>query len=186
MSTTTDAPAGTATTTTWNIDPAHTHVEFAVKHMMIATVKGRFTDIKGTVVVDEANPASAKIDVTIAATSLDTRQEQRDGHLRSADFFDVERFPTIRFVSRKIARDGDGYRVTGDLTIRDATREITLAVDDEGRGRDPWGITRAGFTGTAKIHRKDFGLVWNQPLESGGLLVGDEVKISVDVELVKA
>lgn len=173
-------------TVTWQIDPMHSHVEFAVKHMMISTVKGRFADVKGTVVLDEADLTSGVVDVTLAVASIDTRQQQRDDHLRSADFFDAQRFPTIHFVSKSVARHGDGFRVVGDLTIRDVTREVTLAVTDEGRGRDPWGKTRAGVSATTKIDRREFGLVYNQTLETGGILVGDEVKISVEAELVQA
>lgn len=173
-------------TVTWQIDPTHSHVEFAVKHMMISTVKGRFADVKGTVVLDEADLTSAVVDVTLDVASIDTRQQQRDDHLRSADFFDAQRFPTIHFVGKSVARQGDGFRVVGDLTIRGVTREVTLAVTDEGRGRDPWGKTRAGVSATTKIDRREFGLVYNQTLETGGILVGDEVKISVEAELVQA
>ena len=191
MSTTqTPAATGTATTTgtrtTWSVDAAHTLVEFAVKHMMIATVKGRFTDVQGTVVMDEANPDRSSVDVTIQASSLDTRNEQRDTHLRSPDFFGAEQFPTVRFVSKRIEGAGSQeFKLVGDLTVRDVTRELTLTVTDEGRGKDPWGGTRAGFSATGKLNRKDFGLLWNAALETGGVLVGDEVKISVEVELVK-
>jgi polyisoprenoid-binding protein YceI len=175
-----------ATTTTWQIDPTHSHVEFAVKHLMIATVKGRFADVQGSVVANDDNPSDAKIDVTIAAASIDTRQEQRDTHLRSADFLDVERFPTITFRSKRIdAQKGDEFRVVGDLTIRGTTREVVLDAEHTGRARDPWGNDRAAFTATTKVNRKEFGLTWNQALEAGGVLVGDDLKITIDVELVK-
>ena len=172
--------------TIWNIDPAHTHVAFAVRHLMISTVKGRFTDIKGTVKSHDADPARGEVDIEIGVASIDTREPQRDAHLRSADFFDAERFPEITYKSRRI--DGvqdDRFKLVGDLTIHGVTREVTLDVTSEGRARDPWGGERAGFTATTKIKRGDFGLTWNQALETGGVLVGDEVKITLDVELVK-
>ena len=174
------------TTTTWQIDPTHSHVEFAVKHLMIATVKGRFADVQGSIVANDDNPNDARIDVTIAAASIDTRQDQRDAHLRSPDFLDVERFPTITFRSKRIeARKGDEFRIVGDLTIRDTTREVTLDAEHTGRARDPWGNERAAFTATTKVNRKEYGLTWNQALEAGGVLVGDDLKITIDVELVK-
>ena len=176
----------TTTTTTWQIDPTHSHVEFAVKHLMIATVKGRFADVQGSIVANDDNPNDARIDVTIAAASIDTRQDQRDAHLRSPDFLDVERFPTITFRSKRIeARKGDEFRIVGDLTIRDTTREVTLDAEHTGRARDPWGNERAAFTATTKVNRKEYGLTWNQALEAGGVLVGDDLKITIDVELVK-
>jgi polyisoprenoid-binding protein YceI len=170
---------------TWQVDPSHSHVEFGVRHLMISTVKGRFGDVAGTVDVDPADLAKTKIDVLINAASIDTREAQRDGHLRSADFFDVERFPTLRFQSTRVGGDAGNLRVTGNLTIRGVTREVTLAVTPEGHGRDPWGGERAGFSATTKISRGDFGLNWNQVLEAGGVLVGDEIKISIEVELLK-
>ncbi len=182
MSTTT-APART----TWKIDPAHSHVEFGVKHMMITTVKGRFAGVDGTVLMDESNLANAEVDVRIDASTIDTREPQRDAHLRSADFFDVEKFPHITFKSRRITdRSGQRFTLDGDLTIHGVTREVTLDVTEEGRGKDPWGGERAGFTASTKINRKDFGLHWNQTLETGGILVGEDVKISLELELVKA
>ncbi|HEY0996425.1 MAG TPA: YceI family protein [Gemmatimonadaceae bacterium] len=182
----------TATTTqpqvtTWTIDPAHTSVEFAVRHMMISTVKGRFADVQGTLTFDEADPTRSTVDVTIATASVDTRSEQRDGHLKSADFFDVEKFPAIRFTSTRVTKTGsDSYDLVGNLTIRDVTREVTLKVEDQGRGTTPWGQVQAGFTASTRVDRKDFGLTWNQALEAGGVLVADEVKISVEVEFTKA
>lgn len=173
------------TRTEWAIDASHSHVEFSVRHMMIATVKGRFADVTGTVVTDESDPAQRQIDVTIGAASIDTRVAQRDEHLRSADFFDTEKFPTLRFTSRRIEGAGDEFRVIGDLTIRDVTREVTLDVTAHGRQADPWGGQRAGFEATGRIKRSDFGLTWNQALETGGVVVGDDVKIAIDVELVK-
>jgi polyisoprenoid-binding protein YceI len=174
-------------TTTWQIDAAHSDIGFAVKHMMISTVKGRFTDVSGTVAFDEADAAGSSVDVTINAASVDTRQEQRDTHLRSADFFDVENYPALTFRSRRVESVGSGeFRVVGDLTIRGATREVTLEVADEGRGQDPWGKERAGFSARTVIDRRDFGLTWNAALEAGGILVGNDVKISLEVQAVKA
>ena len=179
------APAATLAAGTWQIDPAHSHVEFAVRHLMISTVKGRFGEVSGTVTVDAANPAASVVDVTINVTSLDTREPQRDTHLRSADFFDVDRFPALRFTSTGVSGGGDELTLTGELTIRDTTRPVTLTVTPEGRVQDPWGNARAGYSATAKIKRTDFGLTWNQVLEAGGVVVGEDVKISIDVELVK-
>jgi polyisoprenoid-binding protein YceI len=181
MMSTVTAPARTA----WTIDPTHSHVEFSVRHLMIATVKGRFADIQGTVVIDESDPAKSEVDVIIAAASIDTRVAQRDDHLRSADFFDVEKFPTLTFKSRRVEQDGDDLRLIGDLTIRGVTREVALDVTSHGRQADPWGGHRAGFEATGKIKRSAFGLTWNQALEAGGVTVGDDVKISIDAELVR-
>jgi polyisoprenoid-binding protein YceI len=181
------ATQAAAATTTWQIDSAHTQVEFAVRHLMISTVRGRFSDVSGTLTAPGARFALGQLEATINAASLDTREPQRDAHLRSADFFDVEKFPTITFKSRRIEAepvDPDTFTVTGDLTIHGVTKEIRLDVTAEGRGRDPWGNDRAGFSATGRISRKDFGLVWNQLLETGGVAVGDEVKISIDTELI--
>ena len=169
----------------WRIDPAHSHVEFAVRHLMISSVKGRFGDVSGTVEVDAADPSKSVVDVSINVASIDTREPQRDTHLRSADFFDVDRFPILRFRSTSVSGDGDELKVKGHLTIRDITREVTLTVTPEGQGKDPWGGERAGYSARTKINRNDFGLTWNQLLETGGVVVGDEIKISIDVELVK-
>jgi polyisoprenoid-binding protein YceI len=180
--------SGTATTaagTTWKIDTAHSSVEFAVKHMMFTTVKGRFLDVGGTIRFDPADPAGGRADITIATASIDTREAQRDAHLKSADFFDVERFPAITFKSTRIEGTPESFTMTGDLTIRDVTRPIALGVTFEGSGRDPWGGERAGYTATGRLNRKDFGLTWNAALESGGWLVGDEVKITLEVQLAK-
>ena len=180
----TTATATLTADTTWQIDPTHSNVEFAVRHLMISTVKGRFPDVSGT--VTGVGPGEEpSIDVSIAVASIDTREDQRDAHLRSADFFEADRFPTIRFTSTRVVPDGDDLKVTGNLTIRDLSKEITLAVTPEGRGTDPWGGERAGYSATTKINRKDFGLTWNQALETGGVLVGDAIKISIDLELVK-
>jgi polyisoprenoid-binding protein YceI len=176
----------TTNRSTWTIDATHAEVGFAVKHLMISTVRGRFAAVKGSAELDDARPNAAKLDVTIDVSSIDTRQEQRDNHLRSPDFFDVARFPTMRFISKRIEGDIDGeFRVIGDLTIRGVTHEVTLDATAEGRVRDPWGNDRAGFSAKTKISRSAFGLTWNQALETGGVVVGDDVKLSIDVELVK-
>lgn len=172
--------------TTWTIDAAHSNVEFAVRHLMIANVKGRFNDVSGTVTIDEVNPAQSTVDVRIGVASVDTRQEQRDQHLRSGDFFHAEEHPDMRFVSRRIEEQAiREYRVTGDLTIRGITREVQLTATEDGRQRDPWGNDRVAFSASTRVNRKDFGLTWNQALETGGFVVGDEIRISLDVELVK-
>jgi polyisoprenoid-binding protein YceI len=175
------------TRTTWNIDPAHTEVGFSVKHLMISTVRGRFGDVRGTIALEGNDVTSASVEAEIATASIDTRQDQRDAHLRSADFFEVEKYPTITFRSTVVERiAGDRYRIVGDLTIRDVTREVVLEGTDEGRGRDPWGGERLAFSATTTIDRREFGLTWNQALETGGVLVSNEIKISVDVQAVKA
>jgi len=183
---TVSAPSA-AGTTTWNIDNSHTLVEFSVRHLMISTVKGRFGEVNGKVIADDADPARAQIEATINVASIDTREAQRDAHLRSADFFDAENFPTLTFRSTRIAKaaGGDDLTVTGDLTIRGTTREVTLDVTPEGRVKDPWGGERLGFSAKGKIKRSDFGLTWNMALETGGVVVGDDIKIAIEVELVK-
>lgn len=183
MSTTLEPIAETGAQT-WLIDSSHTGVEFAVKHLMISTVKGRFSEVTGTLKGDISQPETFSLEVSIATESIDTRQAQRDAHLRSPDFFDAMKWPAITFVGKTI--DGDvanEFKLTGDLTIRDVTRQIVLDVTNEGSVRDPWGNSRIGFSARTKIDRRDFGLTWNQALEAGGLVVGDEIKISVDVEL---
>ena len=183
MSTTTQ----TAAATTWKIDPVHSHIEFSVRHLMITTVKGRFTGVDGTVSIDDADPSASAVDVRIDASTIDTREPQRDAHLRSADFLDAETFPRLTFKSTRVSeRRGDQFSVTGNLTIRGVTREVVLKVTDEGRGKDPWGGERAGFSATTRINRKDYGLNWNQTLETGGVLVGDEVTIRIELQLLKA
>ena len=157
-----------AARTTWSVDPAHSSVEFAVRHLMITTVKGRFTEVEGTVVLDEANPAASSADITVQVSSIDTREAQRDAHLRSADFFEIEKYPTLTFRSSGV-RDvsAEGFKLVGDLTIHGVTREVALDVVHEGRAKDPWGGERAGYAATTKIKRSDFGLTWNQLLETG-------------------
>lgn len=181
------APATTATRTTWHLDPSHLDLGFAVRHLMISTVKGRFGAATGTVTTDGDDFATAEIEVSIDAASLDTREPARDTHLRSADFFDVERFPAVTFKSRTVTvQPGRGrYTVVGDLTIRGISREIALDVTTEGFVRDPWGNEKAGFSAVGHLNRRDFGLTWNVAIESGGVLVGDEVKLHLEVELTK-
>lgn len=172
--------------TTWQIDPTHSEVGFSVKHLMISTVRGRFSGVKGTVLLDSQDVSRSSVEVEIDAATIDTGEEKRDGHLRSPDFFDVEKYPTITFRSRRIEPlGGDRFRVTGDLTIRGVTREVLLEATDEGRERDPWGGDRAGFTASGKIDRREFGLTWNQALETGGVLVSNDIKLSIEAQAVK-
>ena len=177
--------AAAAVATSWKIDPRHSHAEFAVRHLMISTVKGRFAEVTGALTGDETDPGGASIELTIPVAGIDTRENQRDAHLRSADFFDAENHPVIRFTSSKIVKAGNDFTVTGNLTIRGVTKPISLQVETGGRVRDPWGNERLGFSATTRLNRKDFGLHWNQALETGGVLVGDEVKVTVELELVK-
>lgn len=175
-------------TTTWNIDPVHSVAEFKVKHMMISNVKGQFTGLRGLLTLDQADLTNSRIDASIDAASINTRDEQRDAHLKSADFFDVEKFPTLSFKSARITRKGDGeLTVTGNLSIHGVTRSVTFNVEGPtAPGKDPWGNTRIGLSATTKIKRKDYGLTWNAALETGGILVGEEVTITLDVQFVKA
>jgi polyisoprenoid-binding protein YceI len=172
---------------TWQIDPAHTNVEFTVRHMMISNVKGQFQKTSGTVAVNGNDPASAKIDATIDASSIDTRVDKRDMHLKSPDFLDVAKFPTITFKSTKVEAAGPNkWKVTGDLTLHGVTKPVVLEVEGSGAPiSDPMGNTRAGASATTTIKRSDFGLTWNKALEAGGVMVGDEVAISIDVEAIK-
>lgn len=175
--------------TTWQLDPAHTTIEFAVKHMMFTTVRGRFKELSGTIVVDEQNPDNSSVEVEIDATSIDTGVEDRDKHLRSADFLDVENHPKITFESRRVEgaafREGERFKVVGDLTIRGKSMEVELACTFQGMGQDPWGGQRAGLSATTEIDRRDWELRWNQALETGGILVGNNVRIELDVQAVK-
>lgn len=183
----TPAPVQTSTTT-WNIDPAHSMAEFKVKHMMIANVKGQFSRVSGALSLDESDLANSRVEASIEAASIHTRDEQRDAHLKSPDFFDVEKFPTLHFKSKSISivRDGE-LAVDGDLTMHGVTRTVRFAVEGPTPpAKDPWGNTRVAVSATTKINRKDFGLNWNAALETGGILVGDDVTITLDVEFVKA
>jgi polyisoprenoid-binding protein YceI len=176
------------TTTTWNIDPVHSAAEFKVKHLMISNVKGQFTGIAGVLTLDESDIAASWVEATLDASTIDTREPKRDEHLKSADFFDVERFPALHFRSRRVTRLGDDrLAVAGDLTIHGVTRQVTFQVEGPtAAGKDPWGGTRIGLAATTKINRKDFGLTWNTALETGGVLVGEDVTLTLDVEFVKA
>jgi polyisoprenoid-binding protein YceI len=171
----------------WDIDTVHSGVRFTVRHMVIAKVHGLFTKWSGTLQLDPQNFTASKVDVTIDAASIDTRDAQRDTHLRSADFLDVEKHPTIEFHSTRIEEAGaKKYKVRGDLTMHGVKREIALDTVFGGQGKDPWGGERVGFEATAKIERKDFGLQWNATLEAGGLLVGDTVEVTLEIEAKKA
>jgi polyisoprenoid-binding protein YceI len=175
-------------TTTWNIDPVHSVAEFKVKHMMISNVKGQFPKVSGKLTLDESDLSKSKVETSIETASIETHDPQRDGHLKSPDFFHVEKFPTMSFKSTgiKIVRDGE-LSVEGDLTIRDITRKVLFTVEGPTPpAKDPWGNTRIAVSATTKINRKDFGLTWNAALETGGILVGDEVTITLDVQFVKA
>lgn len=170
----------------WTIDDSHSLIQFTVRHMMISKVRGRFDRFSGTISADEQNPASSSVNVQIDAASINTRDAQRDGHLTSPDFLDVTNYPYITFVSKRIEMlDAARGRLIGDLTIRGVTREVTLDVEYNGQARSPWGTISAGFHASTTINRKDWGLTWNVALETGGLLVGEEVEIDIDVELVR-
>ena len=175
-------------TTTWNIDPAHSGAEFKVKHMMIANVKGSFSGLSGTLTEHTVDSTLSSVEASIPVSTVTTGDAQRDGHLKSEDFFDAEKFPALTFKSTKVVRKGDAeYAVTGNLTIHGVTKPVTFAVEGPSApGKDPWGNTRIGLSATAKINRKDFGLGWNAALESGGFLVGEDVAITLDVQFIKA
>ena len=170
----------------WKIDSAHTRAAFSVRHMMISNVHGEFQNVAGTVEFDEQIPARSRVDVQIEVASLTTRDDRRDAHLRSADFFDAEKYPYLTFKSRRVERlDDTRGRLIGNLTIRDVTKEVVLDVEYAGQAKSPYGLVSAGFTARTKINRKDWGLNWNMALETGGVLVGDTVNISIDLEIVK-
>ena len=172
---------------TWNLDTAHSSVEFAVKHMVISSTKGRFANYEVDATVDEQNLANSTVSVRIDAASVDSRDEKRDAHLRSADFFDAENHPYITFNSTRMeSKGGDDYKLIGDLTIRGVTKQITLDSEVTGPVKDPWGGVRYGISAHGKVNRKEWGLTWNGLLEAGGLVVGDDVKLSIETELVKA
>jgi polyisoprenoid-binding protein YceI len=173
-------------TTTWTIDTAHSVLEFAVKHMMFTTAKGRFQEFSGIIEFDRQDIENASVEVVIQTTSIDTSTADRDGHLRSADFFDVENFPTATFRSLRVEpRSGNDFRIIGDLTIKDTTREIELDATFQGTGVNPMGMEVAGFEARGAFSRKDFGLTWNQALESGGVLVSDEVRLNLEIQASK-
>jgi polyisoprenoid-binding protein YceI len=174
-------------TTTWNFDPSHSSVGFSVRHLMISKVRGQFGKWTGTFEHDESDPTRSKLTARIDATSIDTRDEKRDAHLRSPDFFDVEKFPTLTFKSTSVKRTDDGFAATGDLTIHGVSKPVTLEVETPSApNNDPWGNTRIGASAHAKINRKDWGLNWNAALEAGGVLVGEQVKISIEVSMIQA
>ena len=181
------APAFAATMDLDN-DPAHTTATFAVKHMMVNTVRGQFAKVTSTLNWDKDDPTRSSVEMKIDSSSIGTRNEKRDGHLKSADFFDVEKYPTMTFKSTQVERKGEAeYRVSGDLTIHGVTKPVTFAVEGPSApGKDPWGNTRIGLSATIKINRKDFGLNWNATLETGGILVGEDVQITVEAQFIKA
>ena len=182
------ANATQAATTSWNIDPAHTTAEFKVKHMMITNVKGQFSAVTGVVEIDPEEVANSHVEVSIDASSISTRDAQRDAHLKSPDFFDVEKFPTLSFASTRVTRKDDGdLAVESNLTIHGVTRKVVFEAEGPSEpAKDPWGNVRIGWSASTKINRKDFGLNWNAALEAGGLLVGDQVTITLDAQAVKA
>jgi polyisoprenoid-binding protein YceI len=171
----------------YTIDTAHSEIGFSVRHMMFAKVRGQFKTWNATLAYDPASPAKSTIRVEVETASIDTREEKRDAHLRSADFFDAEKFPRMTFASKRIEARGTGrYAVAGDLTIKDVTREVVLDVEQTGTGKDPWGNDRLGFSARATINRTDFGLKWNQALETGGMLVSDKVEIEIETQVVES
>lgn len=181
------ASPSTTAVATWAIDPAHSAAEFKVKHMMISNVKGKFTGLSGYLTLDPADMTRSKVEATVPIASLSTGDAQRDGHLKSADFFDAEKYPEMTFVSTKVeAANDDELAVTGNLTLHGVTKPVTFSVEGPSApAKDPWGNTRVGLSATTKINRKEFGLSWNSALETGGVMVGEEVAISLDVEFIK-
>lgn len=185
MSTSTASPA---TVSTWNIDPAHSAVEFKVKHMMISNVKGSIRGLKGILKLDEADPTRSSVKASADIQTLATGDLQRDGHLKSGDFFDAEKYPELTFESTSVKKTGnDEFQVTGNLTVHGVTKPVTFAVEGSTTpGKDPWGNLRIGISATTKVNRKDFGLTWNSALETGGVMVGEEVTLTIDAEFIKA
>ena len=183
------ATTAAQTSTTWQLDPTHSSIEFAVKHMMMTTVRGRFKDLTATLRGDRDHPDDAGVDATLKAASIDTGVADRDTHLRGSDFFDAERFPDITFRGTKVEnppkQDGDKFRVTGDLMMRDSALEVVLDCEYLGRGTDPWGKTRTGFSFRTEIDRREWGLKWNQAIETGGILVANKVRIEGEVQFVR-
>lgn len=175
----------TDTTGTWQIDPTHTNIGFSVRHAMIAKVRGRFTDFAGSFTLDGDNPANSSSQLTVLLTSVDTQNADRDNHLRSAEFFDVESFPEMTFISTSVEAKGNSFVVTGDLSVHGVTKSVPVKFELVGISQDPWGNTRIGFEGEAEINRRDFGLEWNVALDTGGVLVSENIKITLDVEAVK-
>jgi polyisoprenoid-binding protein YceI len=175
-----------AETAHWNLDPDHSTIEFRVTHMVVSKTTGRFTDYAGFIDMDAETGTVKAIEATIKTGSVNTNHEKRDAHLRNADFLDVEHYPTITFKMKNYKKTAEGYTAVGDLTLHGVTKEITLAGQYNGATKDPWGNIRAGFSAEGKLNRKDFGMVWNKTLDSGGLVVGDEVQIRLDIECIKA
>jgi polyisoprenoid-binding protein YceI len=172
--------------TTYKIDPAHSSAQFVVRHMMITNVRGGFGNVQGTVVYDPENPGATTVDVTIDAATLNTGDATRDTHVKSAEFLEIEKYPTITFKSKSVTQDGDGLRVKGDLTIHGVSKEVELDVEGPtGEQKDPWGNVRVGASASTKIKRTHYGLTWNAALETGGVMLGDDVKIELDVSLIK-
>ena len=186
--TTDTATSNPTSTVTWKIDPTHSRAEFKVKHMMISNVKGSFSGLNGTLMEDTADPTRSQVQASIDIGTISTGDEQRDAHLKSADFFHHEQHPRMTFKSTKIEKKGDAeYSVTGDLTVHGVTKPVVFAVEGPSApGKDPWGNTRIGLSATTKINRKDFGLTWNAALETGGILVGEQVQIDLDVQFIKS
>jgi polyisoprenoid-binding protein YceI len=184
MATTVSSPASTIT---WKLDPAHSSAEFKVKHMMISHVKGSFSGLSGTLIEDKNDAAKSTVEATIDINTINTGDAQRDAHLKSADFFDQGQYPVMTFKSTSVEKHGEGeYRVTGDFTLRDVTKPVTFTVEGPSApGKDPWGNTRIGLSATAKINRKDFGLGWNATLETGGILVGEDVHITIEAQFIQ-
>ena len=183
----TQTPSPAPEAPSWALDASHSHVSFAVRHMMIANVRGEFGKVSGQASYDPENPERSRVTVNIDVASINTREEKRDAHLRSADFFDAEKYPTMTFTSKAVRRRGDGLEIVGDLTIRDTTREVKLAVEEiTPTFADPWGNLRVGASARTKIRRSDFGMRWNAALEAGGVLVGDEISIQIETELMRS
>ncbi|HET9500680.1 MAG TPA: YceI family protein [Marmoricola sp.] len=188
MTTTANTPTTVSDLTgTWTLDPTHTRIGFVARHAMVTKVRGAFNEFEGAAVVDGDDLGASKVDVTIQATSIDTRNEQRDGHLRSNDFLSMEEYPTITFSSTGATKTGEaGFELTGDLTIKGVTQSVTIPFDFEGAATDPFGNLRAGFEGSVTINRKDYGITWNAPLEAGGVLVGDKIVLEFEVSAIKS
>ncbi|MGM0886986.1 MAG: YceI family protein [Bacillota bacterium] len=174
------------TNTKWTVDPTHSAIEFSVKHMMIAKVKGSFNKFEASILANPSDLTTAEIDFTVEVASIDTRNADRDNHLRSADFFDVDKYPTLKFKSTKIVKtDEDEYDVTGNVTLNGVTKEETFSITFEGQGKDPWGNEKAGFSGKGKVKRSDYGLTYNAALETGGVLIGDQITLTIEIEAAK-
>ncbi len=178
--------ATTGQADTWGLDKAHSSVGFSVRHLVISKTTGKFDDFTGTIVFDGKNFAAASVELTVQMASVDTDDEKRDEHLRSADFFETEKFPTMDFKSKKVTKgEGDAFTITGDLTIKGVTKEVTFDCQFHGVVNDPWGNTKAGFSAMTQINRQDFGVTWSKSLDGGGLVVGDDVDVMIEVEAVK-